>query len=225
MNRGFAVSQYREEKAKKIEAVLRDFLRKEIKDKKILDVGAGSGIISEYFSKKNELFALDIEDQRELNLEKVNFNIVKDESIPFPDNTFDIVISNHVIEHVPNQKKHLYEIWRVLKRGGICYLATPNRIFPWEVHYKIPLLHYLPNNLFFKMLKFMGIYKEEVYLIPYFNLKKRIKKRFHIKDYTINIVKNPDKFGYKIKLLDKLPLFILNKIKFFSPTMVFILRK
>ncbi|MDR0503158.1 MAG: methyltransferase domain-containing protein [Treponema sp.] len=49
-------------------------------------------------------------------------------AIPFPDNTFDIIICNHVLEHVFNYKQALSEIYRVLKDSpgrGICILQTP----------------------------------------------------------------------------------------------------
>jgi 2-polyprenyl-3-methyl-5-hydroxy-6-metoxy-1,4-benzoquinol methylase len=63
--------------------------------------------------------------------------------LPFPDEYFDVVVSNHVIEHVSDQQLHLSEIARVLKPNGVVYLATPNRLWPWEVHYRVLVLHYL----------------------------------------------------------------------------------
>jgi len=45
--------------------------------------------------------------------------------IPFADNHFDIVICNHVLEHIPNMQKCLVEIYRILKNGGFAILQTP----------------------------------------------------------------------------------------------------
>lgn len=45
--------------------------------------------------------------------------------IPFEDSSFDIIICNHVLEHVPDYKKALHEIHRVLKVDGIAILQTP----------------------------------------------------------------------------------------------------
>jgi len=42
-----------------------------------------------------------------------------------PDNSFDFVICNHVLEHVPDDRKALKEIFRVLKSGGRAVLQTP----------------------------------------------------------------------------------------------------
>lgn len=39
-------------------------------------------------------------------------------SLPFPDNTFDVVLCNHVLEHIPDDHKAISELYRVMKRGG-----------------------------------------------------------------------------------------------------------
>lgn len=46
-------------------------------------------------------------------------------SIPYGECTFDILIVNHVLEHVPDDMKALSEIHRVLKPGGLAILQTP----------------------------------------------------------------------------------------------------
>lgn len=45
--------------------------------------------------------------------------------IPFKEESFDILICNHVLEHVPDYMKALTEIYRVLKKNGIAILQTP----------------------------------------------------------------------------------------------------
>ncbi len=45
--------------------------------------------------------------------------------IKFEDNTFDAVICNHVLEHVPEDRKAMEEIYRVLKPGGFAVLQVP----------------------------------------------------------------------------------------------------
>jgi len=45
--------------------------------------------------------------------------------LSFSDNTFDYVISQHVLEHIPNYKKALYECYRVLSLGGMFIFTIP----------------------------------------------------------------------------------------------------
>jgi ubiquinone/menaquinone biosynthesis C-methylase UbiE len=46
------------------------------------------------------------------------------QSIPFRDESFDAVIANHMLYHVPDISRALDEVRRVLKPGGFCYAAT-----------------------------------------------------------------------------------------------------
>ncbi|MGO5067239.1 MULTISPECIES: MerR family transcriptional regulator [unclassified Clostridium] len=55
---------------------------------------------------------------------RFNFKIVNAESIPFKDKSFNIVIANHMLYHVPNINKALNEINRVLKSEGILFAST-----------------------------------------------------------------------------------------------------
>jgi SAM-dependent methyltransferase len=56
-------------------------------------------------------------------------NYIKEEmdvqDIPYEDNTFDYLIINHVLEHVPQDKKAMSEIYRVLKPGGAALISVP----------------------------------------------------------------------------------------------------
>lgn len=55
-------------------------------------------------------------------LAKVKMDI---HQIPFPENTFDVVLCNHVLEHVNDDLKAMGEIRRVLKPGGFSILQVP----------------------------------------------------------------------------------------------------
>jgi len=39
-------------------------------------------------------------------------------NLPFEDNSFDVILCNHVLEHIPNDTKAMQELYRVLKQGG-----------------------------------------------------------------------------------------------------------
>ncbi len=67
--------------------------------------------------------------------------------LPFRDESFDVVFSNSVIEHVGgphDQETFAREIARV---GRSYFVQTPNRNFPLEPHYMTPLIHYLPRRI------------------------------------------------------------------------------
>ena len=130
-------------KAKKIECLLELNSKAELS---ILEVGVGSGGISYYFAKVSKgqykVTAVDVVDSR-LIFEGYDFHLVDGVALPFDNETFDVVISNHVIEHVGEldaQILHLRELGRVLKKTGIGYLAVPNRWMLFEPHYKLIFL-------------------------------------------------------------------------------------
>lgn len=45
---------------------------------------------------------------------------------PFPDDEFDLVVSNHVVEHVPDVMSFITELYRITKPGGRIKLLTPH---------------------------------------------------------------------------------------------------
>ncbi|TVR80869.1 MAG: SAM-dependent methyltransferase [Chitinophagaceae bacterium] len=51
-----------------------------------------------------------------------NIDITK---LEFPDNSFDLIVCNHVLEHIPNDMIALSELYRVLKPNGIAMLQVP----------------------------------------------------------------------------------------------------
>src|SRR5690348_18512270 len=82
---------------------------------RLLEVGAGSGGIAHYFGTHPELQcevdAVDVHDNR-LVADGYRFQLVSDTRLPFRDQSFDVVLTNHVIEHVGDataQLAHLKE--------------------------------------------------------------------------------------------------------------------
>lgn len=61
---------------------------------------------------------------RNLTDPRFSFSVVDAQSIPFPDASFDAVLANHMLYHVPERYQALSEIRRVLKPGGRLYAAT-----------------------------------------------------------------------------------------------------
>lgn len=141
----------RQLKARKIELLLNlDSLAAPFR---LLEIGTGSGGIAHYFATHPELrcsvTAVDVRDNRQIR-DGYEYISVQNTELPFGDAQFDVVISNHVIEHVGEydaQLKHLQEIARVLRVDGIAYLAVPNRWMLIEPHYALPFLSWLPKRL------------------------------------------------------------------------------
>lgn len=130
--------------------------------KRLLEIGCGSGGISHYFATHAELDmevdAVDVTDSRGVT-EGYRFQKVTDTRLPFADGAFDIVLSNHVIEHVgerPEQLDHLREIRRVLRADGMCYFAVPNRWMLVEPHYQLAFLSWLPVSMRSAYLRLSG---------------------------------------------------------------------
>lgn len=111
-------------------------------DKRVLEVGAGLGTDLAQFAKYGARTTdLDLS-AGHLNHAKNNFALRgldgefkhgDGESIPFPDDTFDLVYSNGVIHHTPNTLNVVKEINRVLKPGGraIIMVYAENSLHYW----------------------------------------------------------------------------------------------
>jgi len=78
---------------------------------------------------------------------EAEFRVGFAESMPFPDNRFDAVVSFDVLEHVRDVAKVLSECYRVLRPGGRAYLIFPPYFHPTEHHLglvsRTPCVHYL----------------------------------------------------------------------------------
>jgi SAM-dependent methyltransferase len=119
----------------------------------MLEIGTGSGGIAHYFGTHPALScdvdAVDVHDNRLVH-DGYRFRLVEGTTLPFADAEFDVVLTNHVIEHVGDasaQADHLAEIRRVMKPDGIGYLAVPNRWMLTEPHYRLKFLSWWPRPL------------------------------------------------------------------------------
>ncbi len=139
----------RDRKAVKIERLLD--LASRPQPLRILEIGTGAGGIAHYFAVHSTLrcdvTAVDVIDNRQVR-DGYAFSLVQGVELPFAAASFDVAITNHVIEHVGDadaQHRHLTEIHRVLKPNGVGYLAVPNRWMLTEPHFNLKFLSWWPH--------------------------------------------------------------------------------
>lgn len=119
---------------------------------RLCEVGTGSGHMTSVFADAvgpdGTVISTDVVDTRREDPGN-DFRLIVGDALPLDTGSVDVVVSNHVIEHVgqrADQRRHLEEIRRVLVPGGRAYLSTPNRWAPVENHFKLPLLGWLPPS-------------------------------------------------------------------------------
>jgi SAM-dependent methyltransferase len=67
-------------------------------------------------------------------------------ALPFADKSFDLVFSNAVIEHIPEAQRQREFAREVMRVGKSWFVTTPNYWFPFEPHYHLPLIQFLPRE-------------------------------------------------------------------------------
>lgn len=101
---------------------------------KVLELGCGTGSMwvknLHLLQEGAELTLTDFSEgmletaKQNISCEAVTFRQVDIQNIPYPDASFDVVIANMMLYHVPDLHKGLSEVRRVLKPGGKFYCAT-----------------------------------------------------------------------------------------------------
>ncbi len=107
----------------------------DLKDKKVLDVGAGTGRIScELINRGAQVTALDVSEKILAVLKKKNNKIKtiigEAESLPFEKETFDVVTAVFLILHLKDPTVFFDEVYRVLKPGGLFLVTNINQKEP-----------------------------------------------------------------------------------------------
>ncbi len=106
---------------------------KNLKNKKLLDVGCGPGIhLKEYIKRGVIGTGIDLSEKM-INLAKdycpqAKFKKGNVYNLPFEDKSFDIVTASFILDHLKNLEKGIKEIERVLKVGGLFIFSVPHPI-------------------------------------------------------------------------------------------------
>lgn len=241
-NRGFAViDKSRIQKAKKIISCIEFVMGEKLINKTILEIGAGSGLISYEISKYgNEVTTIDVQDasiketiiRYNIQFNNFSFLIASGIKLPFKPNSFDVVVCNQVIEHTPKRqhRRLIDESYSVLKTNGIFYIATPNKLWPIEPHYKLPFLSWLPStvaNWYVRM--FGGTENYDVSLPTYWELDHLLVSIFKgVNNITVEVIRNPKKFNAD----DVVPAYtkvisdtVLRKLVPYLPGWIYVVKK
>jgi ubiquinone/menaquinone biosynthesis C-methylase UbiE len=141
-----------EERTKQYLQVISDFLSRcnEPHTLTILDVGTGTGELAMQVAKvlRSQTVGLD----KSPSFSKISQDyfspIIADaNSLPFKQNSFDIVLLTSLLEHLPHPKTCIHEVARILKYRGSCIVQLPNLQWFIEPHTKWFMLYLMPSSL------------------------------------------------------------------------------
>ena len=130
----------------------------------ILDVGvtcdrrADSNFFEKLYPHSKSIVAVGMEDATFLEEDFPGLQYIQADALnlPFPDQSFDLVVSFAVIEHVGSRKRQALFIEELCRVGKCVCITTPNRWFPIEFHTVLPVIHWLPSFWFRRILKIFG---------------------------------------------------------------------
>lgn len=227
----------RRRKAATMVAVMGDYFDVPLKNLRVLDIGGSTGIIDDYLSDHfGSVTGVDIDkkavEYAAETFKKGNLFFYHGDAmnLAVADETFDVVICSQIYEHVPDSKKMIAEIYRVLRPGGVCYFAASNRLMWNEPHYDLPLLSVVPRRIAHWYIRAAG--KADFYHelhFSYWGLKNLVKP-FAIADYTRKVVENPDRFAtaYMVPpgtIKARLARFIAGRVYWAMPGYIWLLEK
>jgi SAM-dependent methyltransferase len=130
-----------------------------LENARVLIDGCGVGMYASQLRRRYtpHVEAFDIEFERvvEASEETPRAVVAAAEAVPYPDHTFDTILSHEVLEHVADDRAAVREMVRVLVPGGRIVIFAPNRWYPFETHGhywrgeyhfgNTPLINYLPD--------------------------------------------------------------------------------
>jgi SAM-dependent methyltransferase len=132
-----------EERGKFVKLIISKFIKCEQLD--ILELGSGEGGTASVFSRDNRFISLDLS---LLRLKRQPDSIVRinadAQRLPFKHSTFDLIILQDVIEHLPSNIGLLGYLSGFVKKDGIIFISTPNRFSLFNIiadpHFGLPLI-------------------------------------------------------------------------------------
>lgn len=103
---------------------------------RVLEIGSGEGYGAELLAGScSSVTALDKSEEAVAHASakyarpNLEYRAYHGDALPFPDECFDKVVSLHCIEHIRGDSAFVREVSRVLKKGGLFIVSTPNKEF------------------------------------------------------------------------------------------------
>ena len=191
----------RRQKATKIAAVLQHFLgRSDLTGLTAIDIGCSTGFTADTLRAAGaEMIGLDIDAPglayaMERFGGQTSFVCADGSALPFPDRSVDLVVFNHIYEHVVEPEAVMAEIRRVLRPNGVAYFGFANRLGIVEPHYRLPFLSWLPRKAADRYVSMTGRapeYYERLRTRP--GLRK-MSGGLKVWDYTYTVLSDSEKF-------------------------------
>ena len=193
----------RRRKAAKILAVLRHVRGlDDLSGLTAADVGCSAGFIADELAGAGaaRTYGVDIDvpglrAARTRFGDHVQFVCAAGEALPFPDASLDVVVFNHIYEHVVDPDAVIADVKRVLKPDGVLYLGLGNRLGVIEPHYKLPFLSYLPPAAADRYVRAFG--RADSYYERFRTRRglQRLLAGWHVVDYTLPVLGDPAAFS------------------------------
>ena len=205
-------------------------LLKKIKNKRVLDLGCGTGIYANILKSYGaNVYGIDTS-LGMITIAKsyapgIDFRVGSVYKMPYKSNYFDVIVSAFVFQHFENIDKALKEIRRVLKTNGIYVFSLSNPIMEVSHHIKNKKRRFREFGNYFKEEKFTQTwfgkkkYKTKVLHMHYTYqtiIRAIIRNEFAIEDYIdAKIIPEGKKFEEKdnFEFLSKVPQVCVFKIR------------
>lgn len=226
----------RSRKASKILAVLHNALGPDLSGYTCLDVGCSSGLITKHLAPRlHYTVGLEYDGcaiRRGAKVCSSQLGLVQADGqrLPIRDAAVHLVICAQVYEHVADASLLFAEIWRVLAPGGLCFLSGPNRLYPMELHYRLPLVHWLPHSWARACVRMLGRDTGQIVRTRTLWGLRRGLEQFEIEDYTLAMLARPDEFSCteemgRLSWMSRLPHWLLRAALPLTPNFNWVLRK
>jgi len=182
-----ASEEYRESRARKAKVVAHLCAPYVAGEAKIVDLGAGTGIIRKLLEIElgTSIYGIEIDGTFIVERERmVRGDVLR---LPIASESMDFAMLNHLYEHVPDPRLLFEETYRILRPGGRAYVTAGSRLAIVEPHYRLPFLSWLPRggaSIYLRMTR-KGRSYDDIRFLTYRPLTRLMRAAgFSVRDIT-----------------------------------------